>query len=147
MSARKYLQVGFLFLVFTSACEAGNRQTLGDAATFAPAYDKKTKILSVHVKLRDGLHAYAPGETIGKPVTLVVKPQNGWKASGDVQLPKGKEKNLKTSGKSVIIEGDFDVKTHVEGGRGPVLGELHLQVCSEDACDRPRIHPFEVQVN
>lgn len=147
MNARTYIQAGFLALAFASASEAGNRPSLGDSATFATAYDKKNKTLNVHVKLRDGVHAYAPGETTGKPVSLVVKPQNGWKTSGDVQLPRGKEKSLKTFGKSIIIDGEFDVKTRVEGGSGPILAELHLQVCSENACDRPRVHPFEVQVN
>lgn len=147
MNVRTYIQVGFLISAFATWSEAGNRPSFGDCATFASKYDKKSKTLSVHVKLRDGVHAYARGETVGKPVSLVVKPQNGWKAVGDLQTPKGKEKILKTSGKSVIIDGDFDVKTRVDGGHGPILVELHLQVCSEDACDRPRVHPFEVQVN
>src|SRR5690348_14686953 len=120
MNARKYFQVGFLLLAIASTSVAGNRPSLGDSANFVPKYDKKSKTLSVHVTLQDGVHAYARGESVGKPVDLVVKSHNGWKTVGDLQIPKGKEKRLKTSGKSVIIDGSFDVKTLVEGGKGPI---------------------------
>ena len=81
----------------------------------------------------------------GRPVSLSVNPANGWKVVGAVDLPKGKEKTLR-SGKSVILEGNFALKAKVQGGEGPISGELHLQVCSDDGCDRPREHPFTVKV-
>lgn len=119
---------------------------LSEAARIVSSYDQKTQSIVVSIDLPKGVHAYAEGETVGRPVSLVVAPQNGWRVAGSVEVPKGKEKTLKSSGKSVILEGSFALKARVEGGKGPVSGDLYLQVCSDDGCDRPRTHPFLIDV-
>lgn len=111
------------------------------AMTLQPAF--KDGELVVTVALKPGFHAYAPGEEIGKPVNLVVKEQNGWKAEGTPVIPEGKTKDLGELGTSKVLEGTFPVRAKVSGGDGAVAGELEIQVCTDSACDRPRKHPFE----
>jgi len=146
MTRRPILTLTILTCMFVLGCTTGAKPNIGTAPDFLASYNKASHLLNVLVKLPAGVHAYAPGETVGKPVNVVVKPENGWKISS-VHIPKGKEKTLPSSGKSMILEGDFNITAKVEGGRGPILGELHLQVCSDDACDRPRVHQFTVDVN
>lgn len=116
------------------------------AATITPSYDVKTKILNVEIGLVEGVHAYAQGEQIGKPVFLVFKNQGGWKTVGDVEIPRGTQRTLGSSEKSVVLEGKFSLKATVEGGTGPIAVEVGLQICSDTACDRPRVHLFQVEV-
>jgi hypothetical protein len=111
------------------------------AMTMKPAY--KDGELVVTVALKPGFHAYAPGEEIGKPVSLVVKEQNGWKLEGAPEIPAGETKDLGELGTSKVLEGTFPVKAKVTGGNGALAGELEIQVCTDNACDRPRKHPFE----
>lgn len=100
--------------------------------------------LRVEVSLRPGFHAYAPGEEIGRPVSLVVKPDNGWQLEGAPVVPAGKTKDLGELGKSQVLEGDFAVTATLRGGSGAVRGDLEIQICTDNACDRPRKQPFEV---
>ncbi|MFZ9886177.1 MAG: protein-disulfide reductase DsbD domain-containing protein [Myxococcota bacterium] len=100
--------------------------------------------LRVDVNLRPGFHAYAPGEEIGRPVSLVVKPDNGWQLEGTPAVPAGVTKDLGELGKSQVLEGDFSVTATVRGGSGALRGDLEIQVCTDNACDRPRKHSFEV---
>jgi hypothetical protein len=125
-------------------CTASAKAHLSESATITPLYDKASKMLTVTVRLLEGVHAYAEGETVGRPVRLVVNPENGWKVAGPVLLPVGKEHTLKSLVKSVILEGSFNLKATVEGGQGPITGQLSLQVCSDEGCDRPRVHSFSV---
>lgn len=106
------------------------------------SFDKKTAILTVGIKLNDGLHAYAQGEKIGKPVRLEVVDQNGWQALGTTDIPVGKNKDLGTLGKSVVLTGDVNLRQRVKAGTGEGQAKLHLQVCTENVCDRPRVHSF-----
>lgn len=99
--------------------------------------------LVVTVQLKPGFHAYAPGEEIGKPVNLVVKDANGWQVEGAPVVPAGKTKDLGELGKSQVLEGSFPLKAKVKGGAGAIAGELEIQVCTDNACDRPRKHGFE----
>lgn len=110
------------------------------AMTMRPSYVNGE--LVVTVALKPGFHAYAPGEEIGRPVNLVVKEENGWKPEGAPEIPAGKTKDLGELGISKVLEGTFPVKAKVSGGTGAIAGELEIQVCTADACDRPRKHAF-----
>lgn len=118
-----------------------------EAPDFQNAMQMQPKVegdqLTVSVALKEGYHAYAPGEETGKPVALTVKEANGWKAEGDAVLPEGKTKDLGELGKSQVLEGTFSLKQKVKGGDGEVEGELAIQICTDAACDRPRKHAFK----
>lgn len=96
--------------------------------------------LIVDVVLDKGVHAYAPGEKIGKPVNISISEKNGWQASGSPDLPQGKEKILGDLGKSSVLEGSFIVKQKLIKGSSKGEAQLNLQVCTDNACDRPRTH-------
>jgi hypothetical protein len=113
-----------------------------EAVSVAPAFDKGTGKLTVTLKLKPGFHAYAPGETIGKPVELAVEAP--WTVDGAVQIPAGQKKDLGDLGTSVILEGDVPLTAVVKGGSGEVKGVVTAQVCTDKACDRPKKHPFSV---
>jgi hypothetical protein len=72
-------------------------------------------------------------------------------AAGDVEYPKGLEKNLPI-GRSVIVEGNAQIYAPVapkpEAPAGPkkVKGTLRYQVCTEKVCDRPRTVPISADV-
>src|SRR5262245_14112752 len=112
------------------------------AVDVAPAFDKATGKLTVTLKMKPGVHAYAPGEEIGKPVELAVDAP--WTVDGAVQIPAGTKRDLGDLGKSVILEGDVPLTAVVKGGTGDVKGTVTAQVCTDKACDRPKKHPFSV---
>ena len=144
MTLRAWAQLALVSFVFALGCPVKASISFSEAATLTPTFDKATQMVSVQIRIADGFHAYAAGEKIGKPVDILIKPLNGWKANGTAILPQGKEITLKSLQKSVILDGLFTVKAKVYDGKGPVAGEVHLQVCSDDACDRPRVYPFTV---
>jgi hypothetical protein len=114
------------------------------AMTMAQKYDATTGELVVTLSLKDGFHAYAPGEEIGKPVRMSVAEAGGWKVEGDVKMPAGKTKDLGELGKSQVLEGAIPVSALVKGGSGEIQGEVEVQICTDNACDRPRKHAFKV---
>ncbi len=116
-----------------------------DAATWDAHYDKPTELLTVDVKLKEGFHAYAAGEKIGRPVTFSISPLSDWKLVGPVNAPAGKVKKL-GSQDSVVLENAFSLTGKVVGGKKVIYGELQLQVCTDRQCDQPRIHAFMVKV-
>jgi hypothetical protein len=110
-----------------------------NALTLEPRYaDGK---LTVVMKLKPGYHAYAPGEEIGKPVSMSVEPP--WAAEG-VTVPAGTKKDLGDLGTSMILEGDVPLTAVVTGGSGEIKGTVEAQVCTDKACDRPKKHTFSV---
>lgn len=111
------------------------------AVRLSPSY--KGGELVVNVALKSGFHAYAPGETIGKPVSLAVTEAGGWQAE-DITVPEGKTKDLGELGKSQVLEGTFPLKAKVSGGEGELGAVVDIQVCTENACDRPRKHELKV---
>jgi DsbC/DsbD-like thiol-disulfide interchange protein len=111
------------------------------ALRISPSYEAGELVVSV--ALRPGFHAYAPGESIGKPVALAVTDQGGWKAES-VLVPEGKTKDLGELGKSQVLEGSFPLKAKVSGGGGALKAVVDIQVCTENACDRPRKHELSV---
>jgi Disulphide bond corrector protein DsbC len=104
----------------------------------------KSATLTVTVTIAPGYHAYAPGEEIGKPIGLFVDAVNGWTLDGSVVVPAGTEKDLGELGKSMILEGSVPLSAKVVGGTGKLTGHALVQICTDDACDKPRKHPFVV---
>ncbi|MDP2342012.1 MAG: protein-disulfide reductase DsbD family protein [Deltaproteobacteria bacterium] len=114
------------------------------ALTVVPAYDASTSTLLVVLKIKDGFHAYGPGEEVSKPVAMSVDAVNGWAVEGAVDIPAGKKKDLGALGTSVILEGDVPLKAKLSKGSGAISGVVEVQVCTDKACDRPKKHPFTI---
>lgn len=108
--------------------------------TITSSYDPSSSVFTVKVTMDPLLHAYAEGETIGRPVRLLISPKNGWAAEGKPKLPQGTKKRLSGLGESVIVEGNIEIKQMVKKGQGPGQATLYLQVCTDNACDQPRAH-------
>lgn len=106
--------------------------------------DRGKKSLLVDVKVAPGYHAYTVGESIGKPLKITVDEDSAWSLAGEVQYPKGEEKDLPV-GKSVIVEGEAQIVAPVEKkADGKAKGKFRYQVCTDEACDRPRTVTFEL---
>jgi hypothetical protein len=99
-------------------------------------YDKKTGELLVRVKLPEGMHAYAPGEPIGRPIELVIDPKNTWQLAAPPSLPVGDAKHL--------LNQAFEIKAKLKSGHGPISGVFKMQLCSDSSCERPQDYPFVV---
>lgn len=114
------------------------------AMAVVPAYDASTGTLLVMLKIKDGFHAYGPGEEVSKPIAMTVDATNGWAVDGAVDIPAGKKKDLGALGTSVILEGDVPLKAKLTKGSGAISGVVEAQVCTDKACDRPKKHPFTI---
>jgi DsbC/DsbD-like thiol-disulfide interchange protein len=99
--------------------------------------------LTVELSLKPGYHAYAPGNEIGKPVSLSVDAGSGCELQGAAVVPAGVKKDLGPLGTAVILEGKVEVTATVASTTG-CSGILEAQVCTDKACDRPRKHPFKI---
>lgn len=135
----------FLLLIIALAQPSTAAIDLAKSFTFLPSFDAKTKTVKVIIKLAPGVHAYAAGEKIGKPVDLQIVEQNGWKAAQKAIIPQGRIKNLGSLGKSIILEKEFAISSKVILGKGPIIGHLDLQVCTDTSCDRPRQHIIKIE--
>ena len=113
------------------------------AFTLSPRFDAGTQTVTVSLRFADGYHAYAPGEEVGKPISLKIGNTNGWVLK-ELTIPPGREKDLGELGKSFVLEGTVDIQAKVAEGSGDIEGELNVQVCTDKACDRPRPHRFRV---
>jgi len=111
------------------------------------SFDKQSNKANIKIILKDGYHAYAPGEQVGKPVQIVVNPENGWQLQKPVEMPAGKEKNLGSLGKSYIYEKELNLECFVHSGKGDLVLNLNLQICSESACDMPRVHNLRMKTH
>jgi len=114
------------------------------ALAIAPAFNQADGTLTVTLKIKEGFHAYGPGEEVSKPVALALKDGTPWQLDGAVAIPPGKKKDLGALGTSVILEGDVVVTAKLKGGPGAVEAVLEAQVCTDKACDRPRKHPITI---
>lgn len=109
-------------------------------------FDAARKAVVVDVQIQPGFHAYAPGESTGKPLLVTIDEGGDFVGNGTIQYPKGKEKNLPI-GRSVIVEGAAEIVAPVKPkaeAPGKAKGKFRYQVCTDSACDRPRTIPFEV---
>ncbi len=134
-----------LGLVFFFGCKKNDTNQKSEIFNFEDHYSISYKIsesnlLLIKVDLKDGLHAYGPGEKIGKPVSLVVKPDGGWKAVGAVKLPEAKLKTLSGLGASTTLEKHFELTQELKRGEAPGKALFFLQVCTANICDKPRTH-------
>lgn len=112
--------------------------------SITPSYDQKSATLRVLIKLVPGVHAYGQGEKIGRPVALQISSAGNWVVVHGPMVPDGHLRKLGSQGTSVVLDGEFTIEATVKHGFGPVVGVLHLQVCSDTACDRPREHIISV---
>lgn len=101
-------------------------------------FDSKTSELSIRVNLPEGMHAYAPGEPVGKPVELVISPKNNWVLASPPILPTGNTKHL--------LDKNFEIKAKLKNGLGAISGIFKMQLCSDNSCERPQDYAFEVQL-
>lgn len=109
-------------------------------------FDAAAKAVVVDVKVQPGFHAYTTGETTGKPLKLTIAEDSEYALEGEVEYPKGVTKDLPV-GRSVIVEGAAQVKATVKAkaeGAKTVRGGFRYQVCTDEACDRPRTKKFEL---
>ena len=107
------------------------------------AYDAERGGIVAKVRIAPGFHAYTVGETTGRPLKLAAEAPV---VLGDVQYPKGIEKNLPI-GRSVIVEGDAEIFAPIAEkpeGTQKVEGVLDYQICTDEVCDRPRKAPFSL---
>ncbi len=148
-------------MMFVPACkeEPGtSEKTLAHATPAAPDFttafkhavrwDSGKSALVVDVSIAPGFHAYTTGETTGKPLLVEILADSDMVANGEVEYPKGVEKDLPI-GKSVIVEGKAAITAPVKAkdaasASKKAKGTLRYQVCTEKTCDRPRTAPFEV---
>jgi DsbC/DsbD-like thiol-disulfide interchange protein len=98
--------------------------------------------LRVELAIQPGYHAYAPGNEIGKPVSLSVDAAS-CTLQGAAVVPAGVKKDLGSLGTAVILEGTVAVTATVATTAG-CSGVIEAQVCTDKACDRPRKHPFKI---
>lgn len=142
------LSIITLSYIFISGCNK-TKSTNQPSDEFAKNYTIKPKMIDdmliLEITLGPGLHAYAKGEKIGKPVHLEILPKNGWSSEGSPLIPEGQKKQLSPGNESVVLEGRFLIKQKVKKGKSEGQAALHLQVCSKDACDRPRIHEIALK--
>jgi hypothetical protein len=149
---QKLILTSALMLILATACKKQTPSPQSGAMDFAkhysisPHFDKKSSTLTVTITLDKGLHAYADGEKIGKPVRLEIIAKDGWAANGLPTTPKGVTKKLDGLGESVILPGNFEVIQKVIEGQGAGEAKLYLQVCTDNACDQPREHKFPIRV-
>lgn len=112
-------------------------------------YDAERDAVVVDVDVDEGFHVYTEGETIGKPMKLTLDPEGPFEIDGAVTYPKGVTKDLPI-GRSVIVEGAAEVvaplKPRSAEPDGVAKGRFRYQVCTDEACDRPRTVSFEVDV-
>lgn len=133
-------------LVLTSvACRKKESHPTSDfdfqkSYSISSEFNDTTSELDITIHLPEPLHAYATGEKVGKPVTLVVTNKNGWEAVGEPIIPLGEKKKLGELGESVVLQGNVHVRQKLKRGQGPGEAQLLLQVCTDKVCDRPRTH-------
>lgn len=137
-----------LSLAFFSGCQKKKAPEISDFAdlySISSRFDKESSVLAVDIVLDKKIHAYAEGEKSGIPLRLEVNPKNGWQLDGAPELPKGKLKKLESLGESVVLEGDIRIRQKLKKGQGKGEANLYLQVCGENTCDRPRVHPLSFE--
>lgn len=139
----------YIFLTLTLCGFKCNKEspqsTIDDFAKhfrIAANFDQSSHLVKVNVSLDKGIHAYGSGETIGRPVNLMIDDSGNYKAIGPLRLPKSMIKQFSGSEESHVIEGDFSLEQKVSAGQGPLKVTFFLQVCSEHQCDRPRTYHF-----
>ena len=115
--------------------------------SYAISHEIKSNILIITISLKNNYHAYALGERIGKPIGLEIIPEHGWAAAGPLTMPPGQSKKLSSLGPSQILEGTFSLSRPIKIGTQKGKALLHMQICTDTACDRPRTHEINLLGN
>lgn len=116
------------------------------AIQIQPKFHDASSAVQVDISLRPGFHVYTVGEETGRPIRIALD-DGAWAAKGDAVYPTGTRKQT-ALGTSVVVEGQASARLPVESkgdAPGAVKGQFHYQVCTNEACDRPRKIPFKVQ--
>ncbi len=128
------MKIVLILLAFACSCTPKQKP----ASQISYAFNPKTSEVSVKVKLPEGMHAYAPGEPVGRPIELVIHPKNNWQLAGQPILPTGNAKHL--------LNQAFEIKAKLKNGHGPVSGVFKMQLCSDNSCERPQDYAFQVNL-
>lgn len=114
-----------------------------NALTVSPRFDAEAQAVAIDLSLRPGFHVYTTGEKTGRPIRIELA-EGAWSAKGEPSYPTG-EKKTTALGTSVVVEGQATARLAVSAdGEAPglVQGSFHYQVCTDEACDRPRKKAF-----
>lgn len=148
MNIKKLLLLPLIFLI-TEGCQKKTSSptpaNFEQSAIIKSALNESADYMIINIDLAKDFHAYGPKEAIGKPVRLVIEPDNGWAAIGEAVIPPGKHKKLSGLGDSYIIDGSFKVEQKLKPGTGTGKALLYLQICTDNSCDRPRTHELTLQ--
>ena len=126
-----------IFLVLLAlACSCTPKTKPNSQITYE--FNAKTSELLVRVKLPEGMHAYAPGEPVGRPIELIIDPKNNWQLATPPILPTGDSKHL--------LNQSFEIKAKLKNGHGPISGIFKMQLCSDNSCERPQDYAFKVSL-
>ncbi len=159
MSDTKLTHLVVLFLgVAASGCEekvaarfvADAPIDFAKAIDIAARYDAGTKAVVVSIAIAPGFHAYTEGETVGRPLKLVIAPGSPVELK-DPRYPTGTQKMLPI-GRSMVVEGKAEIVAPLvlkgtaepPPAGTPIRAQLSYQVCKETACDRPRTLDLEL---
>lgn len=108
--------------------------------SISAAFDKAVSSVKITVNLEKSVHAYAAKEPYGKPVRVEIKEANGWAATAPAIIPEGQKKTLPGQKDSYILDQSFTIVQPVQAGSGEGSALLHMQLCTDTQCDRPRQH-------
>lgn len=143
-----------VLLLSASGCRGEAPPTVASAkslpdwkSAFEYVIEVEADAIRVRFSVADGFHVYSQGEAVGKPLQLQSAEDSAFLIEG-VRYPEGVTKDLPI-GRSVIVEGEGRVEATLarrEDARDDrVRGVLRYQVCTDEACDRPRTDAFEVE--
>jgi hypothetical protein len=130
---------------------SGTAPDFANAFKHSERWDPAKKARVVEVTVAPGYHAYTTGETTGKPLLVEIAADSDLVGAGEIEYPKGIEKTLPL-GRSVIVEGNVQIVAPIApkdpAVTGPKKGKgtLRYQVCTDQACDRPRTVPVQIDV-
>lgn len=105
-------------------------------------FDRSSQSVKVHVFLDKNIHAYGAGETIGRPVNLIIDQSGNYTTKGPLKVPKSISKKFPGGETAYVLEKEFFVEQKVSEGTGPLNATFYLQVCSQHQCDRPRTYQY-----
>jgi hypothetical protein len=116
------------------------------AWTLSAVYHPQMNTAFLHIQIKPGFHAYGPGEKTGMPPAIDIDKTGGWELLAPPILPRGTKKKSAIGSEIVVLPERFAIELKVNKGQGNIHGVLHLQLCTDTLCDRPRAHSFEIKI-
>ncbi len=117
------------------------------ATAFEYGIEVEADTIRVRFEVADGFHVYSQGETVGRPLELRSEPDSAYVIE-NVRYPEGETKDLPI-GRSVVVEGaglvEGELDRRPDASNDRVRGVFRYQVCTDEACDRPRTDSFEAE--